>query len=335
VAQTQAELLSDIYSQATAALRADENASVDVVLGAYSRAQTEIIAYIMGLVDDPEIQLTLPDLVQSGRWYQLLDVIHQASLNAADKAGVTIHNATVDQFYKSYDYSAYALDQATPPNIDVAYAPPPENAVRLLANTPYQGRMFSERIGIITDEMATGIKDELLQGLVQGETMQDMADRVSDIIGASDPDNPSGIAARSRTIARTEIMRIQNYARDLTFEQNQDVVEDEEWQVAPDDKLCDWCFRRDGLTDEEIEKTDPGDDPWGNSTDQPLHPNCRCDSVPRLKSWKDLLGLDMPEDFADDERGIRDEDGKWEIAPVQSFADWKESRQSTSGGDEG
>lgn len=325
---TQTEAIRAVYDEANDALRANEDANVDVVLAAYKQAQNDILNAIQNVGRaEPDGQLTLDGLQTSGRLSELLQSIHSTAQALGAKVNQTIDTAAVDQYLQSYQRSVYGLDQATPDNVTVLYAPPPETAISILANAPYKGAMFSQRIGMITDEMAADVRDELMQGLVAGESMADIADRIQGVIGAgSRAKDADAIAYRASVIARTEIMRVQNMARDTTYEQNSDIVEDDAWEVAPDDKLCDWCARREGLTDDEIEKADPGDDPWGNSTDKPLHPNCRCDSVPKLKSWKDLLGLDMPEEFADDERGMRDENGNWVVAPVETFDAWMDRR---------
>jgi len=72
-------------------------------------------------------------------------------------------------------------------------------------------------------------------------------------------------------------------------------------------------------------------DPFGTSAAMPLHPRCRCTSLPRLKTWKDLLGLDMPEGFDDGARGVRDADGNWVTAKVEDFEDWRQRRGAELG----
>ena len=323
----QIDVIRQLYARAQKLLDANENAGAGRVLGAYRQAEQAILEQLHQVIDTmgqtPDFNL----MARSGRLTSLVTSIHHAAVDLAQKVSTSYEADAAQQFMEAYQHAVYALDQATPDNKVAVYAPPPESAVKVLANTSYKGVMFSQRIGIITDAMASDIRDQLMQGLVNGESMAAVGERIQDVIGAEDPDNPKAYAYRALRIARTEIMRVSNFARDMSYAQNSDIVEDDEWEVAPDDKSCDWCVRRDGLTDEEIEKADPGDDPWGNSTDQPLHPNCRCTSVPKLRSWQDLLGLDMPEEFEDDERGMRDEEtGDWEIAPVQSFDAWKAAR---------
>lgn len=325
VKSTQRAVIDQAYSQAMRVLRGHEEQDIKKLMGAFQRAQSEILSKIHQQIMSEG--WTLDTMTRTGRLQAMLDSITQVLQSLKAEQNGIIEQASIKQFAGAYQRTVYAMDMATPPTIAVAYTPPPLDAVKILANSPYKGAMFSQRVGIITDAMASDIRDELMQSMIQGEGMDAAALRVRGVLGVDDINNPMAYAARARTIARTEIMRAQNDARDFTYAQNSDIVDDTDWVVAPDDKTCRWCLRREGMTDSEIEAADPGDDPWGASTDCPLHPHCRCTKAPRLKSWKDLLGLDMPENLADDFRGMRNEDGQWVIQPVSTFNAWLDDRQ--------
>lgn len=324
-ASTQRAVIDQAYSQAMRVLRGQEEQDIKKLMGAFKRAQAEILSRIHQQIMSEG--WTLDSMQRTGRLQAMLTSISQVLQSLKDEQNGIIEQASIKQFAGAYQRTIYAMDMATPTTTAIAYAPPALDAVKILANSPYKGAMFSQRIGIITDAMASDIRDELMQSMIQGEGMDAAALRVRGVLGVDDISNPMAYAARARTIARTEIMRAQNDARDFTYQQNADIVEDTQWMVTPDDRLCRWCMRREGLTDEEIEAADPGDDPWGNSIDCPLHPHCRCAKAPKLKSWKDLIGLDMPENLADDFRGMRNEDGQWVIQPVSTFNAWLEDRQ--------
>jgi len=322
---TQKEVIERLYNHALKVLRGQENESVDRLLSAYRLAQDQIVAQIYSRYGGTE-GWTLLEWEQSGRLGELLAMVDDTLQRLAAAASDEIGAGAQVQFVNSYDRTAYALDQATPADRPIAYSRAPEDAVKILTNTPYKGAMFSQRIGLITNAMASDIRDELTQSLIQGESMEQAAKRVTGVIGISDVESPKSYANRGRVIARTEIMRAQNMARSFLYEQNKDVVDEEVWMVTPDDRLCPWCLRREGLTDTEIRDSDPGDDPWGNDTEAPLHPHCRCVKAPKLKTWKELIGLDMPEQLTDDTRGMRDDKGDWVIAPVETFDAWKAAK---------
>jgi hypothetical protein len=234
--------------------------------------------------------------------------------------------AATDQLAAGLEWNTYGLDQATPAGVFAQQPALPLENIRALVNTPYEGAMFSQRYGLITDQMASDVRGTLAQSMINGESMKDAAARIEDVMGA-DSAISSGYANRSLAIARTEIMRAQNLGRLSSFDANADLMAGTpEWVATADDRICEWCLRRDGMSADEIENGDSGDDPFGNSVSNPLHPRCRCSWAPRLKTWRELGLGDMPEDAPDDERGMRNEDGEWVIQPVESFDKWKEGR---------
>jgi hypothetical protein len=330
---TQKQVIDLLYSQSMKKLRAIENGNTSALMDAYKRAQDELIARIANSFGSVE-NWNLQDWEKSGRLRDLLSQVDNIVARLQQTANYEIEKGSTIQFMSAYDRSIYTMDQATPADTAVKYAPPPEDAVKILANTPYKGAMFSQRIGLITDAMASGIKTQLTQSMIQGESMSQAAKRISSIIGAGNGMDAKAFSNRALTIARSEIMRAQNMAHDFAYEQNSDLLQGDgetEWLVTPDDKLCRWCARRDGMTDAEIADADSGKDPWGNSTDCPLHPNCRCVKMPKLKSWSGLLGIDMPETMQNDVRGMRNDDGDWSIQPVQTFDSWLAGRNGYGG----
>lgn len=325
---TQRQVIEKLYLAAMAKLRRQENGSIGQLMAHYRRAQDEIVAQIYNRYGETD-GWTLLQWEQSGRLRAMLGTIEEILGRLRASAMDEIIRGSEIQFFGSYDQTAWAIDQATPPKVDAVWSRPPEDAVRILVNTPYKGAMFSQRIGLITNAMASDLRDELVQSLIQGESMQAAAKRVQKVIGANDTENIRSYAYRAKTIAQTEIMRAQNMARSFSYEQNRDLLvndTDTEWLVTPDDKLCPWCMRREGKTDAEIEaasaEADGKEDPFGRSVDQPLHPHCRCAKIPKLKSWKDLIGLAMPEAMGNDYRGMRKDNGDWSIQPVEKFESW-------------
>lgn len=320
MANTQVKVIAKITEQSRRALRNLEEQNISALQEAYKKAQVEIAGRISALIGKGPWNT---DDVKAMRFDTALnDSINQIIADLGNKTNSIIEDGMTEQYKESHAWSAYTLDQSTPGNIHPNANILPEANIRALVNEPFQGAMFSDRIGLITDGMAQDIKDGLLQSLINGESMADAAVRVDDIIG-----DTSTWANRAEMIARTEIMRAQNLGRDYVYDQNSDVVEGTEWISTSDGRLCEWCERRDGMSDEEIRNTESGDDPFGNSTEQPSHPNCRCTKAPKMKSWSDL-GIDMPEEWDDTTRGYRDEEtGKWKIEPLQDFSAWRQQNQ--------
>ena len=323
MARTQKEVIEWATKQGMKAMRQQEERNVKALLSAFEVARDRLRQKLAVIFEQAGDAWDLGTMEMTGRNATLAAEIERVINDLRNQLTGGITSAAVEQYQESLLRAAYMLDQATPSNIAINVPVIPLEAAHALVATPYRGAMFSQRIGMISNAMASDIRDELLQSMINGESMRDAAKRIEGVLGI---DGEDSYWARANAIARTEIMRAQNMGRTSIYDDNRDIMEDsDEWVATEDDRLCEWCMRRDGMTMDEIEKAPYYDDPWENSTDLPLHPHCRCTSAPNLKSWKDL-GIDIPDDYGDEERAQRNEDGKWTIASATDYEDWKKER---------
>jgi len=204
----------------------------------------------------------------------------------------TTLDALVNQYKDAYNLSSWYLDNATPINIDPVYRMDPEYVIRQQVSSPWSGAQFSQRIGIVTDLLAQDIQNAVTQAMISGNSSKELADRIETLFGAED----SKYATRSLLIARTELQRSANLARQAVFKQNDDVIQT--WKVTRNGfalNTCEECMSIEDKTKEEL--ADMGYDP---ETCLPLHPRCRHTWAPVVKSWKDLLGEEYAEMDQDD-----------------------------------
>ena len=330
MAKTQQDVIEAITDQAMEALRGIENDDVQKMIDAYDAARQAIEAKIEAAMPGKTWGLLE---MQGGPGAQLLQGIDAEIQRLMNQLVTQTSDAAVNQFQGSQAWSAYTIDQATPPNISANFTIAPTASVRALVNTPFAGAQFSQRYGAVGDAMASDIRDQLVQSMINGESMDDAAERVRGVMG----DASKGYGDRSLTIARTEIIRAQALGSWDTYQnQNADLMAGEPaWHAASDDRLCPWCLSRDGKSATEIKagKTASArgkSDPHGTKAVIPLHPRCRCGWMPRLKSWKDL-GIDIPDEAEDDARVIRGADGKVQQVSVQTFKDWQTTRGTQLG----
>jgi len=337
--ETQAEVIQKITDHSMRVMRGLENQNMDAIIGSYRTAQDNIIADLQKMFRVEQFgtpgQWTLPEMEMAGRSARLFNSINQNLRALGQQTTDIIERADVEQFKNSRARSAYALDSATPPSYSVKLPIIPDQSIRALVSEPFQGAMFSQRIGLVTDEMASNIRNQLIQSMINGESMPQAAERVADVLGASNLANPRSGANRALTIARTEVMRAQNIGRFSVYMDNDDIMagpaeKSWRWVVTPDDRLCKWCLRREGKTPDEIEDMPAGGDPWGAKKEPPLHPHCRCTTEPILKTFREM-GIDMPEDFGDEDRGVRMPDGKWKVMPKETFDKWAAQRAGELG----
>lgn len=84
---------------------------------------------------------------------------------------------------------------------------------------------------------------------------------------------------RALSIARTETIRAANAGQQLLWQQAQqqglvDAIRTyREWIVTPDDKLCEYCLKLDGVR---VGLNEPFNTDFGLIMHPPMHPNCRC-----------------------------------------------------------
>lgn len=137
------------------------------------------------------------------------------------------------------------------------------------------------------------LQDLIGDGLEQGEGIGDLTRRVQDWAAVEDPER--GIGWRAERIARTESARAYVHGETQSWKQS-GVVEAKKWLLSP--RPCEFCIATAAIYHRGV----PLDQPFwklgativgskGGVMDvdytdvfgPPLHPNCRCDTIPVLK----------------------------------------------------
>lgn len=175
----------------------------------------------------------------------------------------------VKQFKQAYTDSAYRLDVMTPETVEIKFGLLPDQEILSMVAEPWKGADFSQRLGIITDEMAGNIKTTLVRSMMAQESWQDAARRIRGEMGTAGQRS----VWRAEMIARTELAHAQELATEVFNNENADVIEDEVWIAHP--YACDECKDNHG-------------EPVSAVGRPPLHPNCLCDVLAVPKSWSGL-----------------------------------------------
>lgn len=293
------------------ALRLSEDRNVRALLQAYDGLADELFASLGA--EFARMGITNWDFVTMkalGRDTALLrDIIGQIE-RIRGQLDVDTENALIRLFQEEAFRQFWMFDKSTPEPV-IPKAPVVDAAgVRALISTPWEGAMFSDRIGLITTQMANDLQIELTRSMIAGESIADASERLEGIIGTA--------RGRAEMIARTEIIRAMNLAREDVFEKNADVIVDKVWKATLDDITCPICAPLDGT----------GEDEWSEDEDgadgPPAHPNCRCVLIPVMKSFRDL-GVDVPEGLGDEEMAVRDPTtGKTVFQKYEPYSKWAE-----------
>jgi SPP1 gp7 family putative phage head morphogenesis protein len=126
----------------------------------------------------------------------------------------------------------------------------------------------------ITEETNKKLAAALSEGVDAGESIPQLQKRVLSLF-----DDMSKY--RSERIARSEVIRASNFGTNEAYKQS-GVVEKKIWLTAFDERTCDECVALDGESvglDDEFDEND-----YEQVKFAPLHPNCRCTIIPRVKS---------------------------------------------------
>lgn len=236
------------------------------------------------------------------------------------------YEALVAQYKDAYNVTSWALDEATPFNVDVKYAIAPENQIRQFVSGEWKGDMFATRNEKEMYFLSQDLQKEVTLAMLQGQSASELSKTIQGVIGTENSD----YKYRAERIARTELLRAANMSRKHVFDQNKDIIEVEVWvtRALADGRLCPECRERAGKTREEVvliaAEQDLDEDP-------PAHPNCGCTWMPKLKSIKDLLPEELSkgiEDFAGPDELVnpimKDGDLVFTKAKPDSFDSWSD-----------
>lgn len=268
----QASTLWDLYRQSRRDLTAQEMAQRAELLDLLKKTAADIEADVYSVFGKLGSETwSLSDVRRIGRDKALLDQITNRVGQLGGEMASTLEDGLLDRFKKTWADGAYRLDSVTPDSIEIRTGLIPDREILNLLNQEFNGGTFSDRLGLISDDMAQDIKSQLIQSMMAGESWSKAAMRIRGEMGAS------GARAvwRSEMIARTELGRAQTMANQALYDENSDVIEVVLFIAHPG--ACDICAEKNGKPVSEVGY--PIED---------THPNCACDILAKPKDWKAL-----------------------------------------------
>lgn len=262
--------LWDIYRKGRAELTAAERQYSRVLVGLFKDTAVDLEGDLSRIFSElGQDTWDIASVRRAGRDKILLAQIRDRIRALGGKFNSTLDEAKLLQFNQAYANAGYLLDSMTPGTVDIRFNMLPDNEILALLDQPFAGAKFSERLGVINDEMAQTIKFDLLRSMMAEESWQDAARRIRTQMGTTG----TRMVWRAEMIARTELARAQELANFQLYEDNADVIEKVVWVAHPG--ACDVCLDMHG---EELD--DPSEYPPEAS-----HPNCLCDAMPVPKSY--------------------------------------------------
>lgn len=175
------------------------------------------------------------------------------------------------------------LAKALPVVMDIV-SPTSQMLTAAVTARPFQGALLRDWLTGMEATAVRRVKEAITQGVIQGETIQDMVRRIR---GSRALNYRDGVMTTSRrgaeTMVRTAVSHVTSAARDILYEENRDIIAKEKWLATLDTRTCPQCQGLDGKTFE-----------VGKGVRTPAHLSCRCVRIPVLKTWREM-GFDIDE----------------------------------------
>lgn len=272
--ETQSRLLRRVDEQARKVLRTGEDADVAFLLRVYDDALAAVIrdveatwtALLSMQPDDPRARfLEWKRTRETALRDQMAHRMEQLRHNAVE----TLRSGLLSMYEDQFVLDAYALDEATPPSVVVNLRGLTPSQAEGIVATPWKGAMFSDRIWVLSDDMLREMQNALGQSALLGEGIDKAVSRLRDL-KALDGNVPPRYALER--LARTELLKAADRARERLYQDNESVVDGEQVLVTLDDRTCETCGPLDG---KDLDSDEVQDHLSAEDADKrpPFHPN--------------------------------------------------------------
>lgn len=214
--------------------------------------------------------------IRGGATIVRLNELHRALVEQVNAASAEIASQQSSALSKlgvaETAWAAAVLKRAIPVRVldllpDVRFDRLPLSVIQKIIDAqPFDGKVLADHWGDLGTGLIAKIESEVQRGMVAGETMDQISERV--FARGRDSVAPAVMDLWRRdasAIARTSVMGISNEVRHATFLENDDIIASEKWVATLEPgRTCVACGLLDG---EEWELGEPHPRPT-------LHPNC-------------------------------------------------------------
>jgi SPP1 gp7 family putative phage head morphogenesis protein len=209
----------------------------------------------------------------------------------------------------------------------------PQDATDIISNMMIEGSFPYEWWQTQDASLAARFMREMRMGLGQGETVDELSQRVS---GTSSADYTDGImdlsSSQAEALVRTSVVSAANATRLATYADNADVLTAIQWVSVLDNRTTPICMALDGLMWEVPNDSNKFGDyvPIGHNKDFPgptAHFNCRSTQIPVVRPYAELESDQAQQDYYDnfmaamEERGLSEEQAQAEFDRVRATMD--------------
>lgn len=259
--------IADIYRSASDELQKKANAYFDTFAKRY---EIEHDAYLAGAYTDNEFKMWYLSQVGRGERWQQLKTNMANEIGIANETAIKYINGQTPGIYAlNANVAAYEIEKGT----GIAFDLVNEEAVERLfkGDNHSEFRVLSRNPQRDYEWNRTKIQDSLLSGILQGESIDKIANRFLSVMGSNEK-----AAVRN---ARTAVTSAQNGGRQHTFNKAEDMgIEiEKEWIATQDSRTRDSHMHLDGVVVKNNEEFPNGLMYPGDPDGEPAEVyNCRC-----------------------------------------------------------
>src|SRR5690606_15025237 len=175
-----------------------------------------------------------------------------------------------DVYNDSYYRSLYELQKGI--GIGTTFSKLDKKTNEKAIKTPWLGENYSQRIWRDTDRLARTLETKITQSIIGAKSNHEIIEEIADRMDVG--------YRNAQRLVRTELAHIQSESTFDSYRKSR-VVQKYEFLATLDEKTCPVCGPLDGKVFTMAEKLT-------GVNFAPLHPNCRCDTVPYFDDELDV-----------------------------------------------
>jgi len=181
------------------------------------------------------------------------------------------------------EFASSIIKGAVPIKLEMAM-PSVNQLSTIVTATPFEGKLLKEWVEDISDAQRKAVRGVIRSGMVEGQTISQMAQRIRGTRKALYRDGIMETTRRgSQAMVRTAVNHTATQSRDLLYKQNEDMIKEVQIIATLDSRTTPVCQDMDGTTW-----------PVNSGPRPPFHIACRTTTCPVVKSWREL-GIDIDE----------------------------------------
>lgn len=283
------------------------------IIKAYAESLKNIrgqLADIYAKFSDNDGKLSFAEMSKYNRLKVLEEQIQEQLIDLTGKNAKALKTSLNEIFTESYFRTAFAIESFTQVNLKYGLLNP--KVIESSIQNPISGLTLNDRLEKNRLDIIINIKQQITQGLIQGESYPQMAKRIKDTL--------EGDAKKARKVVNTEAHRVQNDGRYQSgkYASEKGINMVKVWDASLSLNTRDAHRKLDGtkvdiyenfVSPTGAEGLIPGS--MGKAEDDV---NCRCALRYEIVGYEPSV------------RRARDKDGKGIIIPHKSYEEWYESK---------